>query len=265
VSDQDKQEEPEQLPLSFELDQRFVKVMSHWLQDGTAAKMGGNAFMVLCFIRSFVGSRGSTATPAQSTIAKHLKLNVKTVRGALNKLEELGFVRTEQVFKKGKTHNAYFLVELELYKSKQPEVHGDAVLAVPFGQGERKKYETQLQYFERTGKLPPNSMIKVVNNITINAPILLGDNARVEINNVKVEAQKIQSGKSLASKASQRFYWELAERAVQRNAERLEKELREEFEQAVVAVKNLEENNKKESEPAQAELLLPESPPNQNL
>jgi hypothetical protein len=31
-------------------------------------------------------------------------------------------------------------------------------------------------------------MIKVVNNITINAPVLLGDNARVEINNVKTES-----------------------------------------------------------------------------
>ena len=252
--------EPEQLPLRFEFDQRFVKVMSHWLQDGTAARLGGNAFLVLCFIRSFVGSRGSTVRPSQATIANHLKINIKTVRRCLEKLESEGFIETSQTYKNGKTKNEYFLNELELYRTKQPEVHGDALLRVPFGQGERRKYETQLQYFERTGKLPPNSSIKVVNNITINAPILMGDNAKVEINNVQVEAQKIEVGKSLAAKSSTKFYWELAERAVQRNAERLEKELKEEFEQAVLAVKNLENEEEKNSEPVQPELIPSELP-----
>jgi hypothetical protein len=173
---------PEQLPLRFKLDEKFVKVMSHWLHDGTAAQLGGNAFLVLCFIRSFVGSQGTTACPSQMRISKTLKLNIKTVRRCLEKLEELNFMRKLQVSTPNGKKNEYYLTELVLMKSENKEVHSDAVLQVPFGFSERKKVIPTLKSFERTGEVPSVSPVKIVQNFTINIQNVNGDNATVNMN-----------------------------------------------------------------------------------
>ena len=199
-------DDKDQLEFRFKLDEKFVKVMSHWLHDGTAASMGGNAFLVLCFIRSFVGARGTNARPSQVRISKALKINIKTVRRCLDKLSELGFVKTEQTTTKDGKRNEYYLTELVLAKSQNKEVHGDAILEVPFGYGERKRVEPTLKQFEKSGKLPENSVVRVVNNITINMPVLLGENSSATFNIVNAGEGLEDAMKKMPNNRSKRQF-----------------------------------------------------------
>jgi DNA-binding MarR family transcriptional regulator len=214
-----------QLQFKFKLDEKFVKVMTHWLHDGTAAKLGGNAFLVLCFIRSFVGASGSTAGPSQIRISKALKLNIKTVRRCIDRLAELDFLKTIQTKTKDGKRNEYYLTELVLAKSQNKEQHGDAILQVPFGFGERKRIEPTLRTFEKTGKLPESSVVKVVNNITINMPILNGDRASATFNITSPEENASQIPNRRIAQLFQR-----AQEASQKYARSLEDELQIELE-----------------------------------
>jgi transposase len=218
----------EQLEFRFKLDEKFVKVMSHWLRDGTAANMGGNSFLVLCFIRSFVGSRGTTAGPSQIRISKSLKLNIKTVRKCIEKLEELGFLTTEQTVSKNGKRNEYYLTELVLARSQNKETHGDAILQVPFGYSERKRVEPTLKTFEKSGKLPENSVVRVVNNITINMPVLLGENSSATFNIVNAGEGLEDAMKKMPNNRSKKQFEAMMSR-LKTASEHFEKALTEEL------------------------------------
>lgn len=168
-----------QLEFKFELDRRFVKVMSHWLHDfseeqpSTAGRIGAASFLVLVFVRSMVGS-DSKSFPSQTYISKALGLSRNTVKRSIETLEEEKFVTKA---KRGR-HNTYALNEKMLMKSLVPEAYSDVVLSEPFGARGKKREQLEMHrsHFERFGKLPEGSPIKIEyhvhigtqNNVTIN-------------------------------------------------------------------------------------------------
>jgi len=170
-----KDENPDQLSFKFELDKRFVKVMTAFLHDGkegepsTVGKMGSSAFHVLVFIRSMVGNN-SRSFPSQKFIANQTGLSKSTIKRSVEKLIEMNFVNKVQV----RGHNEYQLNEKVLMKSLAPEEYGDVVLSQPFSPRGSKKIQIDKHHahFEETGELPAGSPIRIEINLTINAPVL---------------------------------------------------------------------------------------------
>lgn len=161
---------PKQLEFKFELDKRFVKVMSHWLHDftddepSTAGRLGAASFLVLVFVRSMVGS-DSKSFPSQTYISKALGLSRNTIKRSIETLEQENFVSK---VKRGR-HYAYELNEKVLMKSLAPEAYSDVVLNEPFGARGKKlsQLETHHNHFERFGKLPEGSPIKIEYHVHI--------------------------------------------------------------------------------------------------
>jgi DNA-binding transcriptional regulator YhcF (GntR family) len=210
------------------MDERFVKVMVHWLWDGTAKKMGANAFLVLTLVRSYCGGTGTTVVPSMRQIQKTLGLDRRTIKKAFETLKELGFIKdVETKGPNGWKQTEYYLAEFLLARSQNKAFHGDAILEVPFGTNERRKLKPQLQLFEQTGALPKNTPIKVVNNITINMPIQTGENA---VANFQTIVEGVETDSTQIKSKELRAMYERAKKAAVEAGVKAEHLLREELE-----------------------------------
>ena len=74
----------------------FVPICNQTIDEGHMAAMGGNAFMVYCILRRHAGPKAS-AWPGYERLRELSRLSRDAIANALDRLEQLGYIKRQQV------------------------------------------------------------------------------------------------------------------------------------------------------------------------
>tara|TARA_Y100000310_G_scaffold314714_2_gene364362 strand:- start:632 stop:1408 length:777 start_codon:yes stop_codon:yes gene_type:complete len=162
----------------WDVDERFQKVLYSMFDELQIAEMGMTAFCVLCCIRRHVPYSGVSSFPSAQLISQMLGCSKPPVYDAIKKLAKLGWLTIEKEGRK----NVYGLNE-KFFGSREDD-WGDQheeIAVVPYGIKALQDSKTDRDFWKKTGKPPPGSVISIEKA-----------NIRVEINNFYEGSKQIK-------------------------------------------------------------------------
>lgn len=170
------------------VDVGWFHIMRATIDSGKAARVGGNAWLVYCAIKTYANRESGEAFPSQELIAEKSGCDKRTVRRALTVLVEEGLLK---VAPKGRgLKNTYTVMEtLPLVLKGSGEPQGEAKL--PYKSGALQSLLRDLQAYAASGLGPESKDITLNVNITLVEP---GGTANVINNNGMIVNVNNQDG-----------------------------------------------------------------------
>mgnify|MGYP003657696400 CR=1 FL=1 len=148
-------------------ERKFVRVLFSMVDDGDLKKIGPAALAVMTVVRRYTPISGVHAFPAVKKIMDKTGLTAPTVRKALGRLCEAGYLEHipdgTTKSKKFKVNERYVATKLDAQEDNPPK----AILVADYNISKQQEINKALTQFERTGTLPENQQIIKIDSINI--------------------------------------------------------------------------------------------------
>ena len=146
-----------QLDLFYRIDKSFTRILNSFIDDERIAEIKPSGLAVLLVLKRFTSwyltAPEAYANPSVSKIAKLTGMGASTVKVALSRLEELGYINK---IKRSNRTNLYALTEKFIAKALKEELK-DKELLVPYIPRDMDKRYRELETFEKSGQISEKS------------------------------------------------------------------------------------------------------------